>query len=132
VDSYVTTFFDFYACPWRGSQDNVEAVEAKLQEAAVFPRRLIPYAQQHEFEALLFSSPEAVVNEFNEPKHLQALQQAGEPETINSKFETCPARRLEALFPTYQKTLHGPKLAEAIGIDTIRAKWLKTLEALAS
>ena len=57
-------------------------------------------------------------------------------EEINSKRETCPSARLKALFPSYDKVLHGQQIADKIGIDTIRERcprfnsWITRLEAL--
>lgn len=93
-------------------------------------RHVLPYVQMHEFEALLFTDPAAfewVVGGWGEEAH-QALIKVADafenPELINDSPETAPSKRILQIFPhgTYSKTEHGPIIAEAIGIDTIRSK----------
>jgi hypothetical protein len=58
------------------------------------------------------------------------------PEDINNSQETAPSKRLAKIFPygRYGKVEHGALIAEAIGIETIRAKcpkfdaWITHLE----
>ncbi|KYO55312.1 DUF4276 family protein (plasmid) [Tistrella mobilis] len=59
------------------------------------------------------------------------------PEDINNSRETAPSRRILAALPDggYNKTEHGPVIAEAIGLATIRRHcpqfdaWVARLEA---
>jgi predicted ATPase len=93
-----------------------------------------------EFEAILFSSPQAIAHVLLNATHLARLQQIAasvrSPEEINDGPATHPSSRITDLFPGYQKPLHGPQIAERIGLPTIRAKcgrfhaWLAKLEAL--
>lgn len=59
------------------------------------------------------------------------------PEEINISPLTAPSKRILALFPAYDKPIHGSLAAMEIGLDTIRKEcgrfdgWLKKLEALA-
>lgn len=70
-------------------------------------RRLVPYVQMHEFEALLYSEPQKIVDEFSAAGLLQEIEEivdtCGGAEAINDGYETCPSRRLSTLFPTYNK-----------------------------
>jgi Domain of unknown function (DUF4276) len=94
----------------------------------------------HEFEGLLFSSPRDIAHVLldvaNVPRLEQIAASVPSPEEINDGPRTHPSKHLEGLFPGYQKPLHGPQIAERIGLATIRAKcrrfhaWLAKLEAL--
>jgi hypothetical protein len=141
-NGYVTTLFDFYACGWRNETETIMQVEEKLKTAVTDGAdRLIPYLQKHEYEGLLFSDPTILSEELDASKlkHVNSiLQNFDTPEDINSKRETCPSSRLKALFPSYDKVLHGQQIAEKIGIDTIRERcprfnhWISRLEELAN
>ncbi|NDV20224.1 DUF4276 family protein [Pseudodesulfovibrio sp. JC047] len=157
ADTIVTTMFDFFRIDtkWPGISDvtaNMKAhdigvaVEKATYEAvkAAYPDlrvadRLIPYISMHEFEALLFSSPEYLALGIDvEEKHIQNIvDSSGEPEEINTGPETAPAKRIQNLCPRkYKKTIEGPNIAQAIGLETIRQQcphfnsWLVKLEAL--
>lgn len=161
---YCTTMFDFYALPsdwpgraeaagmrWSERGEHVEA--AVLDDIAEsmgdgFDRnRFIPYIQVHEFEALLFSdvnelakvsaslccrSPDALENKFS-----AMLSEAGDPEAINDHHETCPSRRIARWVAGYRKSLHGPIIAQRIGLERLRescahfASWVDKLERIA-
>jgi hypothetical protein len=103
----------------------------------------MPYVQRHEFEALLFSRPDAFDLEegwTNEQRQeLESIRsQFATPEDINDDPRTAPSKRLAQTFssPRYRKTLHGPLIAEQVGLDAMReacpgfAEWLSRLEAL--
>lgn len=157
ADTFVTTFFDLYglpsdfpgAEPSRAVPDPLQraaAVERGLEEAVLAqvgcrPERFIAHVQPYEFEALLFSDTERLVS--REPswrKFAGPLRHAREsalsPEHINDGPDTHPSKRLAALRPAYQKTLDGPAVLEAIGLDRIRQEchhfgaWLSRMEAL--
>jgi len=63
--------------------------------------------------------------------------EAGAPEDINETPEGAPSKRILRIFPGYRKLLHGPTIAERIGLKTIREQcphfddWLTRLEAYA-
>ena len=111
-------------------------------EKDISHRRFLPYLSLHEFEALLFVSPKHIVEQI--PGLESSINQ--ELVTIKSTFQTPeeiddddpPSYRLKAMIARYQKTLYGPIIAEAIGIDRIRSEcphfdgWLKELENLAT
>jgi hypothetical protein len=94
----------------------------------------------HEFEAWLFSAPDAVEAHFGRAdladKLRTALQDAGGPELINHGATTHPKARLHSLVGGYKETSDGPTLLEKIGIVAVRAAcphfdgWLNRLEAL--
>lgn len=97
----------------------------------------IPYIQMHEFEGLLFSDiegfdiiPDLTTNLRNQLEGI--INGYPTPEHINDGPDTAPSKRLK-IIPGYRKTLHGPYLAEAIGVDTIMnmcpkfAEWITTL-----
>lgn len=58
------------------------------------------------------------------------------PEDINDDPATAPSKRIGRLIPHYRKRLHGPLIADEIGVDTIRNEcarfdvWLRRLESL--
>ncbi|NNC09461.1 DUF4276 family protein [Corallococcus exiguus] len=94
----------------------------------------------HEFEALLFTDPSQCSLSFSteEITKLQAIRASAQsPEEINEHPDTAPSKRVLAVSPGYQKTLHGPLAVMSIGLPAIRAacphfaQWLSKLEALA-
>jgi hypothetical protein len=151
--AYLTTMFDLYALP-----DNFPEFEnakrqrdpykkAKMLEEGlnvdIDNERFIPYIQLHEFEGLLFSDIYAideVLKPFN-GTNLTALkkirQKFDTPEEINDGEETAPSKRLLNLYKLYQKPTDGLRIAQRIGLDTIRREcshfneWLASIEALA-
>jgi hypothetical protein len=138
----VTTFFDLYALdnhfPDFAKSQKKEDPYSKvniLEQAfkddicgndETFLSRFFPYIQPYEFEGLLFSDIEKLVD--IEPvwgsslKNLLKIRTEVEtPEHINDGYETKPSQRLknELSLPKYRKTLHGPLAIENIGIDKI-------------
>lgn len=155
--TYVTTFFDLYGLERNfpgveiasGIRDPIERVvtietafsEAVLREANCRADRFIAHVQPYEFESLLFSDVQRLVDLQPEWKAylddlLQARTLAHSPEHINDGVHTHPSARLTALRPRYRKLLHGPAAAALIGLDRIRAEclhfaaWLKRIELL--
>lgn len=145
----VTTLVDFYGFSDRGGRNRAELEAAILAgvEKGVrgrFDRRFVlPYVQMHEFEGLLFSDVEQfqwVVDGWNEKVRSQLIavrDKYTSPEDINDSPETAPAKRIQAIFAgsSYSKTEHGPLIAEAIGLETIRRQcpafheWVCALES---
>lgn len=92
----------------------------------------------HEFEALLFSDCTAFSQGIGSPALSAQFQEVrnefATPEDINDSPLTAPSKRIQQLFPAYQKVLYGPSGAKAIGLHTIRqqcphfAAWLTSLE----
>lgn len=140
----VTTLYDFYAFERKDPHETKSTLEEKISNVVheSIRGKLIPYVQMHEFEGLLFSSPEdlssilmgeslkdwaqKILTEFND-----------KPEQINDSQETAPSKRL-LNYTNYRKTTHGPNIAEAIGIEKIREMcvgfndWLTKMENLAA
>lgn len=144
----LTTLVDLY-----GFQDGQTRSADALQETIMAglralglpgfrPEFVIPYIQRHEFEALLFSDVEyfgELIDGWDERtrQRLHAVQSAFDnPEDINASPETAPSRRLLDILPagSYRKTLHGPLIAESIGLPRIRQRcprfdrWMTMLE----
>ncbi len=150
--AYLTTMFDLYALPADFPKFNeskfvseprkkVEQLEQAFYDD-VNEQRFIPYIQLHEFEALLFSDVEKIDNrlkiysksKLNELFNI--LNKCGEPELINEGEKTAPSKRLQSLYPTYQKPIFGVLISQDIGLQTIRNKcphfdaWLKKIETV--
>ena len=145
----VTSLVDFYGFQGKTYQENADELEHRVLteirrnlRMVPDPLPVIPYVQLHEFEALLFSDVTAFGSLLNLPddaiERLRAIrEQFATPEHINNSFSTKPSKRIENIMPSYNKKVHGPLLAEDVGIDRIRAecprfnRWLANLEALA-
>jgi hypothetical protein len=157
----VTTLFDLYRLDsgfpgFTASQAQTDLAQ-RLQtlqqglhqdiivEAQCRPTRFIPFILPHEFEALLFSDIRTLTSfEQGWQRAHAALETvrmgAASPEHINDRPETKPAAHLERQLthPRFRKTLHGPAVAQKIGLAKIEAEcqffaaWLAQLRALAS
>jgi len=152
----ITTMFDFYAMPfsWPGREEAGRAghkKKASIVEAALLqdvvatmggefdPRRLIPYVQMYEYEALLFTKPEVIADVVRHPEIAPKLARIRKkfktPEEINDSRTTAPSKRIEKLHSAYEKPLHGSIAAQRIGIDAMLAEcphfreWLAKLQA---
>lgn len=144
----LTTFVDFYGFKDRDGRSRAETERAILERTRTLTSRfdercVLPYVQMHEFEGLLFTDPAAfewVQDGWSEEVYykLNAVTEAFEtPEDINDSPDTAPSKRILSIFPdgTYSKTEHGPLIAEAIGVDAIRARcpafneWVGRLQA---
>lgn len=138
----VSTLYDFYGFKGRGAL-GIEQLELAIGELVQpdWRRRLVPYVQRYEFEALLFAVPEQAVDWLQgSAVELEAMQTAvkrsGSPELVNDSMETSPSHRLQKLFTGYNKKLHGPAIAEQAGLATIRNQcqrfneWVIQLESL--
>ncbi len=155
-DTYISTFVDYYGIKgdWPGLEeaqsksrplDIATAINRATKEKVVelfgsqqADTRFIPFIAVHEFETLLFSDAAILADEL-QVKHSTVeaiLTECGEPELINNSLQTAPSKRLESLYSRFKKTSTGIKIAEKIGIDTMRKKcpvfneWLTTLEGL--
>jgi hypothetical protein len=147
--AYVTTMMDYYKFPEDfPGLSNIKDVDAlqrvqKIEQALladIGARNFIPNLMLHEFEALLFCAPEKFVDWIDEDVPVRQLIQIKHefesPEHINNNPNTAPSKRILGLIPKYQKPLHGPLIADDIGLDEIRAQcahfnqWISTLSAL--
>jgi hypothetical protein len=159
-DAVLSTFLDLYgldtsfpsfveAKAQTQLNGRLQSLETALHAAIVDyagcrPERFIPHIQPHEFEGLLFSDTQALVQV--EPgwnvggSTLQSVREKFEtPEHINDSYETKPSRLLENLLkPGYKKTRHGPLAAERIGLSQMEKEcahfhgWMNKLRALDS
>ena len=158
---YVTTMFDYYGLPgdWPGRKaagrqpsyaDRAHTVEQALQDrisaslGGDHTRRLVPYIQMHEFEALLFSDPEILAKVLSRDVDSRWLTQEvariagafGTPEEIDDDPVTAPSKRILQLVPGYEKVADGSIAASRIGVRMMRRKcrhfdaWLRRLVAL--
>jgi hypothetical protein len=144
----LTTLVDFYGFQDANGRSRQELEQAILDAAGKIttgfdPRFVRPYVQMHEFEGLLFSDVEQfqyVLDGWNAKvrKLLADVRaQFSSPEDINNSRETAPSKRILAAFSpgTYNKTEHGPLVAEAMGLNKIRQEcpqfheWMQLLEA---
>jgi hypothetical protein len=101
-------------------------------------KRVLPYIEMHEFEALLFSDARILAEtaEIDVSAINRILEEHGEPEEINDDPSRAPSRQILALNNSYRKVAMGKVIAETIGIPTLRDKcphfndWLRRLEGL--
>ena len=149
----VTTMLDLYGLP-RGFPGLATAPSAPASKAAhleaelarrVNDVRFRAYLSLHEFEALLFTDSDAIVDrvvpggDLGRAGQLRQVRSAFTgPEDIDDDPQTAPSKRILAVLPQYDKVRHGPLIAEAITLDRIRAacphfdSWLRDLEQLTS
>jgi hypothetical protein len=149
----VTTLLDYYRLPvdfpgmdsrqTKGTPaKRVQHVEKAVAAHFGSPANFLPFLALHEFEAWLFASPAElprVMTESHKQAKFAAIRAgAATPEDINERPEFAPSKQIEALFPAYKKTLHGPNTVARIGLEKIRAEcphfneWMKKLEAFAA
>jgi len=147
----VSTMLDLYALPddfpgyttASSSPDpyrRVESIEAAMADS-IADHRFVPYIQLHEFEALLLCDPPKIAEEYFEYEEQVRLLESSlsafrGPEWVNDHRQTAPSKRLEKHVPAYDKRLGGPRIAQAIGLATLRERcphfgeWLGKLETL--
>lgn len=149
--AYVSTMFDLYALPkdFPGKSSEILRGKTSGHEKAVFleaaleqdiqQRNFIPNLLVHEFEALLFTDINAFTLWTDDDNILQPLRRISDmmaPEDINDNPQTAPSKRILRVWRHYQKTVHGPTIAQDIGLDRIRKAcphfdaWLQKLEQL--
>ena len=144
----VTTMFNLYGLPneFPGRQDapalpydKVQHLEKAFGEDIDHPR-FLGNLTLHEFEGLLFSKPAEIARALNEPDKEPELSKIKasfqSPEEINDNPKTAPSKRLEAIFPIYNKPFYGMVISKRIGLQAIRAEcphfhqWVSRLENL--
>ncbi len=143
----ITTLLDLYGFGHAAGRDK-QALEAAILDATtrqipdLRADRVVPHVQRYEFETLLFSDIEAfewVQNGWSDETRakLQAIRaQYATPEDINDSPQTAPSKRIMSVFSggQYGKVAHGPLIAEAIGMERMRAEcpgfdaWVARLE----
>jgi hypothetical protein len=156
-DAYCTTFFDYYGLPQDFPGKEVLAAQADIRDKAQAVqsamtveltrfigedpmRRFIPFVQMYEFEALLFSDPQAFaqgIDRIDLTESLTAIVDKFEtPEHINNSPITAPSKRILKLIAGYQKPVMGSLAALEIGLDAMRGKcnlfndWITDIESL--
>ena len=149
--AYVTTLFDYYALPtdfpgyaalaglvYAPAVTKVLHLEQALS-VAIGNARFIPNLMLHEFEALLLTDVNAFAEWTDKPAALAPLYAAravSAPEDINDSVHTAPSKRIAGAMAGYQKTFHGPLIADTIGLDAMRAAcphfagWLARLDTM--
>jgi hypothetical protein len=148
----VTTMLDYYRLPsdfpgmnsrpLNGTpMQRVTHLESAIAEHFDSPPNFLPFLVLHEFEAWLFSSPtelpRVMTDNRKQPQFAAIRNSVATPEEINERPQYAPSKQIEALFPAYKKTLHGPTTVARIGLDRIRAEcphfndWMSKLEAFA-
>jgi hypothetical protein len=160
-ESWFTTMVDFYKLPMEFPGQSTLAPKLDTQACAVHlegelardivqrldglpvSRRLIPYIQMHEFEALLFSEPSAFLAAFpgnhSLVDRLAAMRaEFGNPEDIDDGEMTSPSKRIcQILGRAYQKPVAATLISQRIGLAAIRREcrhfneWVARLIALA-
>lgn len=145
----ITTFIDFYGLgqdfphyatmPQGTIYQRAEHLESAMR-ADVPDQRFLPYLALHEFEALLFSAPEAIAQALPDAPHdlsdrlWQIRRRVESPEEIDDQMP--PSKHLSALYKPYDKRQHGILIAQHIGLAVMRqaclhfGAWLGRLEAL--
>ncbi len=140
----VTSLVDFYGFKDKGNftvnqleKEIYEEIQKKFKNVDKF---IYPYVQKHEFEGLLFSEVEDLIDTFNvtlgTKKEFRNIVQVFEtPEDINDNPNTSPSKRICRLIPEYNKKVNGPIIAEKTGLNNIRNKcprfnnWVERLES---
>lgn len=140
---YVTTFYDYYGF-MNPSKLSICDLEIAIAKEVNYPRTLIPYIQQYEFETLLFADEDYYESYFSDSKAKTEISNivssCGGVEHINNSPETAPSKRIIKLFnnyaETYDKVFHGPGIANDIGLSKIKSQcprfndWLEKLVKL--
>ena len=155
---FFTTMIDLYAIPTgfpnladaealkHLPRERVEKLELDFAVDIPDPR-FIPHVQLHEFETILLCDSLDHVSNFRlfdlTDKQIASLAEIAScqpsPELIDDGPQSAPSKRIQAVYPRYEK-LHGtmgPELAQLIGLPAIRAKcphfdaWITKLENLA-
>ncbi len=145
---YVSSFVDFYGFQDKESM-SVDELEGAVDEAvkeqigiAFDESKIFVYVQRHEFEGILFSDVDGFrgvgldISQIHIRQLQHIRQQFATPEDINDESHTAPSRRLGGIFPNFRKRLHGPLVAENIGLPKISAVcprfagWLRRFERL--
>jgi len=158
-DTFCTTMFDYFrlpddfpGLPIAGNYQPIqkaEIIEQAFKDDIIQtlgtefnPDRFIPYIQIHEFEALLFSNPQALAKGIYRndlASEFEAIRNAfPSPEDINDHPNSAPSKRIINFHNNYNKITEGILAAIEIGLPIMRKEckhfdqWLKQLECLSS
>ena len=134
---FVSTMVDYYGFGQRGGM-SAEDIERELKSSVSREqqRKIIPYVQRHEFEALMFAGKDAIADHLRlSQAQRQMLERINEPpEDIDD--DCPPSKRLLGIYDKYQKPLDGVEIARRIGLSAMMdecprfAAWVKNLESL--
>ncbi|MGD0518174.1 MAG: DUF4276 family protein [Thermoguttaceae bacterium] len=150
-DVFFSTMIDLYALPndFPGFKDATKLQNStnrimhleKVLRSDIGDNRFVPYIQMHEYEALLLTEPESLLNWY--PKEHRAVQNLLD---LCSKYPTSeeiddlnpPSKRIINEIPQYKgaKLTTGPFVAQKIGLTKLRDKcphfatWITNLEKL--
>ena len=141
----VTSLVDFYGFKRKGNA-SADDLETKISDQVRKnirrgwdERKVLPYVQRHEFEALLFADVDAFSSIDVGAEGVGRLRgvrsQFDTPEDINDDRDTAPSKRISQVVP-YDKAADGPVVAARIGLEKMRSTcprfgaWLARLEAL--
>lgn len=145
----VTSLVDYYGFRGRQQVDTVRELEDWIDQEVYDvigrdrdPSGVFAYVQLHEFEEILFSRVDAFKAVLGiAPDSVERLRQIRDgyetPEHIDDGPQTAPSKRILQIAPHYLKRLHGPLIAQDVGLETIRTEcprfnvWLERLENLA-
>ncbi len=143
----VTSLVDFYGFRDKGGR-TVQELENDLHievgnriGGSWNETKVFPYVQQYEFEGLLFADVEAFGGLIDVPdESVVALRrirgQFRTPEDINDDPNMAPSKRIVGAIPRFRKSVHGPQVAETMGLESMRAEcprfneWVSRLESL--
>lgn len=150
--SYVTTLIDFYGLPtdFPGFKEKEYQNKNDIYDKTTYlenafehdinQKNFIGNLVMHEYEAFLFCDPSQFEYWLDNAVLINRLLEIKEsfisPEHINNSPQTAPSKRILSIMPNYKKTLHGPLIANDIGLDEIRKqchhfnKWLARIENL--
>ncbi|MGD9678701.1 MAG: DUF4276 family protein [Vulcanibacillus sp.] len=129
----ITTMFDYYGMPENTPEimhkdidiyKQIEYIENKITQDINHSNCFFGL-MLHEFEGLLFSSPQAfkLITDPITANSIQAIRDSYDsPEHINNSIETAPSKRLEKLIPNYSKIRNGTIVSKEIGIDKLVAE----------
>jgi Domain of unknown function (DUF4276) len=153
--TYCTTMFDLYGLggdfPGMPVPTNLRGPgKADFIERAIYEDitsgvpdlrpdlRFLPYLQVHEYEALLFSDPDALARALRKESLSQELnvirRAVATPEDINEDANTAPSKRIEQLYRSYKKVIEGTIAAREVGLEVMRQEcprfnaWVNRLE----
>ena len=155
-DAFVTTLLDYYGIyefhqfpSWQQAhqiQDKNQRLDLLEEEMkndidANLRDRFIPFLLLHEFETLIFSDKDSILNQLprndiNIPELDEVFNKFSNPEDINSGKQTSPSHRLLKIIKGYDKVVYGNIIIEEIGIHKIKSKtqrfnnWINILENL--
>ena len=141
-NTIVTSLIDFYALPPNfpkyaqslgidNISEHIDFLERSIIEDINNNQgrhfdNLVPYIQQHEFEALLFTNMigfNALFDAWQADFHAlqDIITQYPNPEDINDSALTAPSKRLLDHIPRYNKKIDGNLIIDEIGLDDIRS-----------